>query len=490
MNYIMAVDQGTTSSRALIFNQKGHIITTAQEEFKQHYPQNGWVEHDLKDIWQSTEKVMKLALSQSGLSADVIKAIGITNQRETTCVWNAKTGEPLYRAIVWQDRRTASHCEHLRAQGIEKVVTQKTGLLLDPYFSATKIAWILEHVPGARKLAEKGECLFGTVDSYLLWQLTNGKNHLSDATNASRTLLFNIHHQQWDDELLSLFQIPKAMLPEVRDCASDFGVTTLLGKAIPITAMIGDQQSAAVGQACIHPGMVKSTYGTGCFMVVNTGEKAPLSKHRLLSTTAYRLNGKVTYALEGSIFVAGAAIQWLRDGLKLIQQAKETESLAASVPDSGGVVLVPAFTGLGAPYWDPNARGAILGITRDTSVAHIVRATLEAIAFQTRDLLEAVNQDCTNPLERLRVDGGMVDNAWFNQYLSDTLHVPVERPQIIETTALGAAFLAGLGVGLFSELAEIQTIWHCAEDYQPKLGEVSRQAQYAQWLKAVGRVRS
>ena len=490
MKYIMAVDQGTTSSRALLFSEKGALLATAQREFKQYYPHNGWVEHDLNEIWQTTEQVMKEVVELSGVSLESIVAIGITNQRETTCVWNKKTGEPLYNAIVWQDRRTAGHCDTLRQEGVEKVVTAHTGLLLDPYFSATKVSWILEHVPGARALAENGECLFGTIDTFLLWRLTQGKSHLTDATNASRTMLFNIHTQEWDEELLTLFDIPKAMMPEVRDCASDFGSTTLLGKPIPITAMIGDQQSATIGQACIHPGMVKSTYGTGCFLVVNTGTQAPLSTHRLLGTTAYRLKGKTIYALEGSIFVAGAAIQWLRDGLKLIKHASETESLAQSVPDTGGVVIVPAFTGLGAPYWDPKARAAILGMTRDTSVAHIVRATLEAICFQTRDLLEAVNKDIAQPLQRLRVDGGMVENNWFNQHLSDTLHVPVERPKIIETTALGAAFLAGLGVGLFNDIAEVERIWQNDADYQPKLGEMAREVQYAHWLKAIERVRS
>ncbi len=490
MKYLLAIDQGTTSSRALIFGDNGSVISTAQEEFTQHFPKNGWVEHNLNDIWQTTVSVTQKAIEQAKLSPQQITAIGISNQRETTCVWNKNTGEPVYNAIVWQDRRTSDVCHNLKNEGVERILSRKTGLLLDPYFSATKIAWILDNVPGVRALAEKGECLFGTIDTFLLWRLTGGRAYATDATNASRTALFNIHTQTWDEELLKLFRVPRAMLPEVKDSAGLFGETRadLFGTAIPITAMIGDQQSATVGQACIEPGMVKSTYGTGCFLVVNTGHAATHSEHRLLTTTAYRLHGKTTYALEGSIFVAGAAVQWLRDGLCLVKNAAQTEALAQSVSSTGGVVMVPAFTGLGAPYWDPKARGAILGLTRDTNIAHLVRATLEAICYQTRDLLEAVNKDTAQPIQTLRVDGGMVKNGWFIQTLSDFLNVPVARPIVHETTALGAAFLAGLGAGLFDRLQEITHFWKADADFQPRMGEIERQQGYHLWQQAVARV--
>ncbi len=492
MSYILALDQGTTSSRALLLDTAGAVVAVAHRSFQQYFPHNGWVEHDPEEIWQTTLEVAREVLATSAVAASQVLALGITNQRETTCVWDKNTGKPVYPAIVWQDRRTAERCEALRREGLEKGIAHNTGLLLDPYFSATKLAWILETVPGVRERAERGDCLFGTIDTFLLWHLTGRKAHATDATNASRTMLFNIHTQEWDEELLTLFQIPRKMLPEVKDSAAFFGTTepALLGHAWPITAMIGDQQAATVGQACIEPGMVKSTYGTGCFMVVNTGSEAILSEHRLLTTTAYRLKGKPTYALEGSIFVAGAAIQWLRDGLQLFAKAEETEKLAQSVPNNGGVVLVPAFTGLGAPYWDANARGAIWGITRDTQVGHIVRATLEAICFQTRDLLEAIFQDRGQPVQTLRIDGGMVSNGWFNQTLSDTLGVTVARPKVHETTALGAGFLAGLGAGIFKELSEVKSFWQSCSEYTPHPGEVAREQGYAQWKKAISRTLS
>lgn len=491
-SYLLAIDQGTTSSRAIIFDRAGKPVASQQQEFRQYFPNDGWVEHDALEIWQSVESTCREALKKSGLSAQDIAAIGITNQRETTVLWDRKTGEPLHKAIVWQDRRTASVCEQLKAAGHEATVQEKTGLLLDPYFSATKLAWLLDNVPNARARAEKGELAFGTIDTWLLWKLTDGRSHATDASNASRTLLFNIISQEWDTELLALFGIPASVLPEVKDSSADFGETAseFLGAAIKIGGMAGDQQAALIGQACFAPGMVKSTYGTGCFMVRNTGQQIVRSKNRLLSTVAYRLNGKTTYAIEGSIFVAGAAIQWLRDGLKLISQASETEAIAAQTGDSNGVYMVPAFTGLGAPYWDPHARGAIMGLTRDTGIGEIVTAGLQSVCFQTRDLMEAMQRDGAENLTTLRIDGGMVVNNWVSQQLADILGVPVDRPQVTETTALGAVYLAGLQVGLFSSLEEIAALWQSERNFVPGMTDTKRESLYKGWLAAVGRVAS
>lgn len=490
--HLLAIDQGTTSSRAIVFSAEGRPVARAQQEFRQYFPNDGWVEHDGEEIWQSTLDVCREALRQSGLEAGDIAAIGITNQRETTLVWDARTGEPIHNAIVWQDRRTADYCARLKAEGHEPMVSERSGLLIDPYFSATKLRWILESVPGARERAERGELRFGTVDSFLLWRLTGGTSHKTDAANASRTLLFNIHTQQWDEELLALFDIPASLLPEVLDCAADFGtcVPDLLGAPIPVLGMAGDQQAALVGQACFQPGMVKSTYGTGCFMIQNTGDTPVTSKNRLLTTVGYRLNGKVTYAVEGSIFVAGAAVQWLRDGIKLISHAHETEALAVQTGDACGVYLVPAFTGLGAPYWDPKARGAIFGLTRDTGIKEIVTAGLQSVCYQTRDLLEAMRQDGAAAPSALRVDGGMVVNNWVMQFLADILGVPVERPEVTETTALGVAYLAGLQAGIYRDLEEIAGHWHREQRFEPKMADEQRAKLYLGWLNAVQRVRS
>ena len=490
-NHLLAIDQGTTSSRAIVFDERGQICGVGQQEFTQHFPEDGWVEHDLEDIWSSTLQVCREAIANAGLSASDIRAIGITNQRETTALWDRQTGEPLGRAIVWQDRRTARQCESLRSQGVESMVMRRTGLLLDPYFSGTKLAWMLDNIPGARERANRGELAFGTIDTFLLWRLTGGKVHATDATNASRTLLFNIHRQEWDEELLSLLNIPASVLPQVMDSADDFGASDadLLGQTLPIAAMIGDQQAATVGQACFEPGMVKSTYGTGCFVMLNTGSRAVTSQNRLLTTVAYRLKGQVSYALEGSIFVAGAAVQWLRDGLHLIGSASQMQELAESVSSSNGVYMVPAFTGLGAPYWDPDARGAILGITRDTQIAHIARATLEAVCYQSRDLLDAMRSDGAN-VDALRVDGGMVVNNWLMQRLADTVGCDCQRPAVIETTALGAACLAGLQTGLFTSLDDFQARWSAEKTFHPKMPELERERRYHGWKAAVQRVRS
>ncbi|MCY1344967.1 Glycerol kinase [compost metagenome] len=490
--YLLAIDQGTTSSRAIVFSAQGLPVARAQQEFKQYFPKDGWVEHDGEEIWLTTLKVCREAIEQSGLNAAEIAAIGITNQRETTLVWDAVTGTPIHPAIVWQDRRTADYCAELKDAGHEATVAAKTGLLIDPYFSATKLRWILRNVPGARERAERGELRFGTVDSFLLWRLTGGQAHRTDATNASRTLLFNIHTQQWDAELLALFDIPRSLLPEVLDCAAEFGVTQpeLLGAGIPVLGMAGDQQAALIGQACFAPGMVKSTYGTGCFMIQNTGGQPVTSKNRLLTTVGYRLRGEVTYAVEGSIFVAGAAVQWLRDGVKLISHARDSEALAEQTGDASGVYLVPAFTGLGAPYWDPKARGAIFGLTRDTGIKEIVTAGLQSVCYQTCDLLEAMRQDGAAAPSALRVDGGMVENNWVMQFLADILGVPVERPEVTETTALGVAYLAGLQAGLYADLEQIASHWHRQRRFVPRMAEAHRQKLYAGWLDAVTRVRS
>lgn len=482
MSFIIAIDQGTTSTRALVFSfaaLKPEIVATAQIELPQIFPQDGWVEHDAALIWQHTQQVVREALQKASLNAARIKAIGITNQRETTVLWDRKTGEPVHNAIVWQDRRTASACNALKAKGDEAWLTGKTGLLADPYFSASKLYWILERNPALRRRAENGELAFGTIDSWLIYKLTGGKVHATDATNASRTLLFNIHEQKWDAELLAYFIIPPEVLPQVLDSAADYGLcdAALFGAAIPIRGVAGDQQAAAVGQACFSPGMLKSTYGTGCFALLHTGNVAVASRNRLLTTIALRLQGEVTYALEGSIFVAGAAVQWLRDGLHAFKVSREVETLARSVPDSGGVVMVPAFTGLGAPYWDADARGAIYGLTRDTNLGHIARATLEAQAFQTQDLLEAFRADLAEgiTLKNIRVDGGMAGNDWLMQQLADVSRLVVDRPSITETTALGAAYLAALGAGLLPSTDIISKNWQLEKSFTPQPSDLPRQ---------------
>jgi glycerol kinase len=488
---LLAIDQGTTSTRALVFDRGGACLGQAQHELPQSYPQPGWVEHDAARIWDDTLACIREALAAAQLQPRQLTAIGITNQRETTVIWDRGSGQPIHPAIVWQDRRTASWCRDHGGDTRESWLQSKTGLLLDPYFSATKIAWILDRVPGARTRAERGELAFGTVDSWLLWKLSGGRLHATDATNASRTLLYNLHTQDWDAELLDFFGVPRPLLPEVRDSAADYGSTDagLFGSAVPIGALVGDQQSATVGQACFAPGMIKSTYGTGCFVVLNTGERPAQSRHRLLSTIGYRLGGRATYALEGSIFVAGAAVQWLRDAIRLIRAAGETEALARSIADTQGVYLVPAFTGLGAPYWDPQARGAILGLSRDSGIAQIVRAALESVCYQTRDLLQAMQRDATAPTE-LRVDGGMAVNDWLMQFLADILRIPVVRPQTVETTALGAALLAGLQAGVYTSLEEIGSLWRAQRRFEPVLDGARVDALYAGWLGAVARVRS
>ena len=491
MTYLLAIDQGTTSTRAILFSSEGEPVGVAQQEFEQYFPDDGWVEHDPEDIWQSTLDVCQKVLKQNAVAASDIAGIGITNQRETTIVWDRKTGEPVYNAIVWQDRRTADFCETLIDEGLEPWITGKTGLLLDPYFSSTKLKWILDHVEGARERAHAGELLFGTVDTFILWRLTGGASHKTDATNASRTMLFNIHEQKWDEEILTRLNVPPAMLPEVEDCSADFGHTepSLFGVAIPILGMAGDQQAALIGQGCFTEGMIKSTYGTGCFVIMNTGSEAIESKNKLLTTVAYRIDGKVTYGLEGSIFVAGAAVQWLRDGLKLVSDAAETESIARGHPVSHGVYLVPAFTGLGAPYWDPNARGAILGLTRDTGIGDIVTATLQSVCFQTQDLLSAMQHDGAVPTI-LRVDGGMVENNWVTQHLADILQLPVDRPRVIETTALGVAYLAGLRAGIFAELDDVAAKWQLERRFEPAMQPEVAAELYKGWQNAVARVRS
>jgi glycerol kinase len=490
--HLLSIDQGTTSTRAIIFDARGKPLASAQQELQQHFPAAGWVEHDAMEIWWATESVCRAAMHKAGIGAADIAAIGITNQRETSVLWDRQTGAPVHKAIVWQDRRTAELCSRLKAEGREETVQARTGLLLDPYFSATKLAWLLDNVEGARARAEKGELAFGTIDTWLLWKLTGGKAHATDASNASRTLLFNIHSQQWDRDLLALFRVPAALLPEVKDSSADFGQTTadFLGAPIPICGIAGDQQAALIGQACFQPGMVKSTYGTGCFLVLNTGSQAVRSQNRLLTTVAYRLDGKTTYAVEGSIFVAGATIQWLRDGLKFIGNASETEAIAEACGDSRGVYLVPAFTGLGAPYWDPQARGAIFGLTRDTGIGEIVTAGLQSVCFQTRDLMEAMGKDGAQSVTTLRIDGGMVGNNWVSQSLADILGVPVDRPEVTETTALGAAYLAGLRVGIFTSLEEIAELWHCDRRFTPVMAGEQRERLYAGWLDAVSRVAS
>ncbi|MBI1362446.1 MAG: glycerol kinase GlpK [Proteobacteria bacterium] len=487
--YLLAIDQGTTSSRALVFGVDGAILGLAQQDFKQYYPHSGWVEHDADEIWSTTKQVVTEAVQRAGKN---ITAIGITNQRETTIIWDRKTGKPIHRAIVWQDRRTADMCLALKADGVEAEVTARTGLLLDPYFSATKIGWLLDNVEGARSRAERGELAFGTVDTFLLWHLTGGRVHATDVTNASRTMLFNIHTLSWDPELLALFGIPHRLLPEVKPNVADFGLTDadVIGMAVPITAMAGDQHAATVGQACFKPGMMKSTYGTGCFAVLNTGEKAVTSQNKMLTTIAYQVGAKPVYALEGSIFNAGTAIQWLRDGLKLITSSGECEALAKSIAGTRGVYMVPAFTGLGAPHWDADARGALLGLTRDTGIAEVVRAALEAVCYQTHDLTDAMCKDAGIKLHALRVDGGMVVNDWLVQFLADVLNVPVDRPTITETTALGVAYLAGLGAGVYASLDDIAGHWQLNRHFKPQMDNITRGQLLRGWQNAVGRVKT
>jgi glycerol kinase len=489
--YLLALDQGTTSTRAILFTPEGTVVAVEQLSLQQYFPQDGWVEHDAEEIWSASLQVLRAVLQGAQLSADQVAALGITNQRETTIIWDKQTGQPLHRAIVWQDRRTTDYCHQLVSQGHELFIQQKTGLLIDPYFSASKLHWLLNNVPNALSLIEQQRLAFGTVDSFLLWKLTNGRVHATDATNAARTMLFNIHTQQWDQELLTLFNIPESILPEVKDSCADFGVTDadVCGMRLTIGAVMGDQQAAAVGQACFKPGMIKSTYGTGCFLLVNTGEQPVLSQHRLLTTVAYRLNGKATYALEGSIFVAGAAVQWLRDTLKLIHSVQDSQTLAEQTPTTGGVYLVPAFTGLGAPYWDPLARGAILGLTRDSGVQHIVRAALESVCYQTRDLLAAIQEDWGAEFRALRVDGGMATNDWVMQFLADILNIKVERPSVTETTALGAAYFAGLQVGVYSSLEKISELWQLQTTFTSQMQDAQRQQLYQGWLHAVARIR-
>ena len=491
-DHLLAIDQGTTSTRAILFDRDARLVASAQRELKQHYPQIGWVEHDPEDVWNDALAVSLEALAQSGVDLSRVAAIGITNQRETVLVWNRKTGVPIHRAIVWQDRRTADRCAELKASGAEAEVMAKTGLVLDPYFSATKIDWLLDNVSGARAAAERGELAFGTVDSFLLWRLTGGAVHATDATNASRTSLYDIREQHWDPDLCRLFHVPEAMLPEVRDTAGNFGVTAsgLFDRQIPIGGMAGDQQAALIGQACFDPGMAKATYGTGGFLLVNTGGEAIASTSGLLTTIAYRLDGETVYALEGSIFVAGAAIQWLRDGLGIISAASETDALAAAIPDSHGIYMVPAFVGLGAPHWDAEARGAIFGLTLDSTGAHLARAALEAAAYQTFDLVEAMTADgCAAPAD-LRVDGGMAANGWLCQFLADILQVRVQRPLNVETTALGAAFLAGLATGVWSNRDEVSRTWAPQDEFTAAMGPGRRKQLLDGWRDAVERTKT
>ncbi|TGD61735.1 glycerol kinase [Tabrizicola sp. WMC-M-20] len=488
MTHILAIDQGTTSSRAILFNDTLRVVASAQEEFPQHYPRPGWVEHDPSDLWSSVAATARAVMEKAGVRAESIAAIGITNQRETTLIWDRATGQPIHPAIVWQDRRTADTCEALKAAGHEPMITARTGLLLDPYFSATKVKWLLDHVDGARARAEAGELAFGTVDTWLIWNLTGGRVHATDATNAARTMLYNITTGTWDAEICGLMSVPMALLPDVRDCAADFGTTRadLFGREIPISGVAGDQQAATVGQACFAPGMMKSTYGTGCFALLNTGTDLVPSTNRLLTTIAYQLNGKPTYALEGSIFIAGAVVQWLRDGLKIIRHASETQGLAEAAEEAQGVILVPAFTGLGAPYWRPDCRGAVYGLTRNSGPAELARAALESVGYQTRDLLDAMRADWGTAADGvLRVDGGMSASDWAMQFLSDILGAPVDRPKVTETTALGAAYLAGLHAGICGSPEEFAKSWALEQRFQPRMDAETRTAKYARWGRAV-----
>ncbi|WP_299080881.1 glycerol kinase GlpK [uncultured Paraglaciecola sp.] len=485
-NCILSIDQGTTSSRAIVFAPDSSIVAVAQQEFAQHYPNDGWVEHNPEDIWASTLSVCQQAVARASEQGAKIAAIGVTNQRETTLVWDKTTGKAIYNAIVWQDRRTAEQCRKLQGEGHLEAVQGRTGLLLDPYFSASKVAWILDNVQGARQQAEANQLAFGTVDSFLIWRLTGGKVHATDVTNASRTNLFNIHDLCWDQHLLDIFDVPTSMLPQVKECADDYGHTAeeLFGYAIPIAGVAGDQQAASIGQCCFKQGDIKSTYGTGCFVLLNTGEKALQSKNKLLTTVAYTIKGHTHYALEGSIFIAGAAVQWLRDGLKIIKSATETEAMANSIADDHGVFLVPAFAGLGTPYWAPDARGAIFGLTRATSDAHLARAALESVCLQTADLLQAMSEDGVNP-EKLRVDGGMVANSWVCQFLAGILNVTVERPKVMETTALGAAYLAGLQVGIYQSTEELASMNQIDKRFEPQMDAAKRAKLLKGWASAI-----
>jgi glycerol kinase len=485
---VLALDQGTTSSRAIVFDAGLNPVGFGQKEFPQHFPASGWVEHDPEHIWSTTVATAREAIVNARTIAADIAAVGISNQRETCVLWDRRAGQPLHRAIVWQDRRTAALCQTLKDEGCEREVTAKTGLLLDPYFSATKIAWLLDNVSGARNAAEQGHVAFGTIDSFLIWRLTGGKVHATDATNASRTLLYNISNGTWDDDLLKLFRVPRSVLPEIRDCAADFGtvVPTILGAALPIHGVAGDQQAATIGQACFTPGMMKSTYGTGCFALLNTGDQPIASSNRLLTTVAYQLGGRRTYALEGAIFVAGAAVQWLRDGLGVITSASQSGDLADRADPAQNVYLVPAFVGLGAPYWEPHARGALFGLTRATTPAELAKAALESVCYQTRDLTEAMRRDWTAGADMvLRVDGGMVASDWMMQYLADTLNAPVDRPTVLETTALGAAWLAGHHAGVLPDAAGFSKLWRLSNRFTPKLDTNTREVRYAGWQRAV-----
>jgi glycerol kinase len=486
--YILSLDQGTTSSRAIIFNHEGNIVHSAQKEFTQIFPMPGWVEHNANEIWGSVLSVIAACLSESGITADQIAGIGITNQRETTIVWDRETSQPVYNAIVWQSRQTSGICDDLKTKGYDDLFRDKTGLLIDAYFSGTKVKWILDHVDGARDKAEQGKLLFGTIDSWLIWKLSGGKAHVTDYSNASRTLMFNIHELKWDEELLEILTVPKVMLPEVRSSSEIYAQTDddqFFGKKVPICGVAGDQQAAMFGQACFREGMAKNTYGTGCFMLMSTGEKAVRSQNGLLTTIAWSLNGKVEYALEGSIFVAGSAIQWLRDGLRMLKDARDSENYATRVDSTDGVYVVPAFVGLGTPYWDSDVRGAVFGLTRGTSKEHFVRATLESLAYQTKDVLSAMETDSGIKLKTLRVDGGAVHNDFLMGFQSDILNVPVERPAVNETTALGAAYLAGLAVGYWENQEEISTQWLLNRTFKPQMEEAKREHLYNGWKKAV-----
>ncbi|EOZ4054083.1 glycerol kinase GlpK [Staphylococcus pseudintermedius] len=487
-NYILSIDQGTTSSRAILFNEEGEIVGVAQREFKQHFPKSGWVEHDANEIWSSVLSVMASVLTENNVSANEVKGIGITNQRETTVVWDKETGRPIYNAIVWQSRQTQSICDALKQEGHEQTFRDKTGLLLDPYFSGTKVKWILDKVDGAREKAAKGEILFGTIDTWLVWKLSGGRAHVTDYSNASRTLMYNIHELKWDDELLELLDVPKAMLPEVKPSSEVYCETIdyhFFGQNVPIAGIAGDQQAALFGQACFERGDVKNTYGTGGFMLMNTGEEAVESGNGLLTTIAYGIDGKVNYALEGSIFVSGSAIQWLRDGLRMINSAPQSEDYAIRVDSTEGVYVVPAFVGLGTPYWDSDARGAIFGLTRGTEKEHFIRATLESLCYQTRDVIEAMAQDSGIEVNSLRVDGGAVKNNFLMQFQSDLLNIEVERPEINETTALGAAYLAGIATGFWKDKSEIQRRWKLEKSFEPEMDQKESNRLYKGWKKAV-----
>lgn len=487
--YILALDQGTTSSRAILFNQKAEIVAVAQKEFKQFFPKSGWVEHDAREIWTSQASVATEAITKANITASQIAAIGITNQRETTILWDRNTGEPIHKAIVWQDRRTASYCNELKKQGLSEKINDKTGLIIDAYFSGTKIKWLLDNVEGAREKAERGEICFGTVDSWLIWKLTSGKHHFTDITNASRTMLFNIHEKQWDEELLEIFDIPASILPEVKSSSEQYCTTSgdIFSHKIPIAGIAGDQQAALFGQLCTQPGMAKTTYGTGCFLVMNTGNKPVKSKNQLLTTVAWQIGNDVQYALEGSVFIGGAAIQWLRDGLELFRHASESEKLATSIESNEGVYFVPALTGLGAPHWDQDARGAFFGLTRGTGKAHMARAALEAIAFQVNDVLKAMEKDAENKTTEMRVDGGASENNFLMQFQSDLVRCTINRPKITETTALGAAFLAGLAVGYWPDVEALKKLWEIDQSYDPQENEAEVNNNLHFWHKAVSR---